>query len=137
MQTLIYGEHYEQKFFSTKASGTNPEASEYFEAALRAFNIYRGDPVALVDQAIDSAPEFAMAHILKAYLFGLATEPEAAAEAKTILETAKPLRRPNKRFLTWRLWRLFSTTTGQRQRCGSTATTSSSHMTYWVFKLVI
>ncbi|KMW59658.1 TPR repeat domain protein [Candidatus Rhodobacter oscarellae] len=71
------------------ATGATETAIKHYDAALRAFNIYRGDPVALCDQAIDSAPEFAMAYILKAYLFGLATEPEAASEAKTILETAK------------------------------------------------
>ncbi|MEO1189230.1 MAG: tetratricopeptide repeat protein, partial [Pseudomonadota bacterium] len=75
---------------SPSASGANEAAVKHFEAAVRAFNVYRGDPVALVDQAIEAAPEFAMAHILKAYLFGLATEPEAAFEAKSILETAKP-----------------------------------------------
>lgn len=71
------------------ASGTNPLAADHFADAIRAFNIYRGDPVALVDEAIEAAPEFAMAHILKAYLYGLATEPEAAAEAKSILSTAR------------------------------------------------
>ena len=37
-----------------------------------------------LDQALDAAPEFVMAHILKAYLYAVATEPEATAEAKTI-----------------------------------------------------
>ena len=64
---------------------------DYFNAAIRAFNIYRGDPVALADQAIEAAPDFAMPHILKAYLFGLATEPEATAEACTILAKVRPL----------------------------------------------
>lgn len=78
---------------SAGASGANEAAVAHFDAAVRAFNIYRGDPVALADQAIEAAPEFAMAHILKAYLFGLATEPEATLEAKSVLETAKPLAR--------------------------------------------
>jgi tetratricopeptide (TPR) repeat protein len=58
---------------------------------VRAFNVYRGDPVALVDNAIECAPEFAMAYILKAYLFDLATEPEATLEATAILARAKGL----------------------------------------------
>ena len=73
------------------ASGATEEAAKHFDAAVRAFNIYRGDPVELVDRAIEAAPEFTMAHILKAYLFGLATEPEATAEARAILATAKPI----------------------------------------------
>ena len=76
--------------YLANANGVNGTAIEHFDAAVRAFNIYRGDPVALADQAIEAAPDFAMAHILKAYLFGLATEPEATAEAKAILETVTP-----------------------------------------------
>ena len=76
--------------YLANAIGVNAAAIEHFDAAVRAFNIYRGDPVALADQAIEAAPDFAMAHILKAYLFGLATEPEATAEAKSILETVRP-----------------------------------------------
>lgn len=64
------------------SGATEPAISKY-EAAVHAFNIYRGDPVSLVDQALDAAPEFVMAHILKAYLYAVATEPEATAEAKT------------------------------------------------------
>ncbi|MEO3415768.1 tetratricopeptide repeat protein [Roseovarius sp. CAU 1744] len=79
------------RLHSQDTSGANEAAVVHFDAAVRAFNIYRGDPVALVDQAIEAAPEFAMAHILKAYLFGLATEPEAATEARSILEMTKPL----------------------------------------------
>lgn len=72
-------------------TGATPKAAELFGQALHAFNIYRGDPVSLLDEAIAEAPDFAMAHILKAYLFGLATEPEAAAEARTIACGAKDL----------------------------------------------
>lgn len=73
-------------------SGATSEAASLFDAALEAFNIYRGDPVGIADQAIAIAPEFAMAHILKAHLFGLATEPEATREAKAIVATVKSLR---------------------------------------------
>jgi len=65
-------------------SGATELALSKYEAAVHAFNIYRGDPVALVDQASDAAPEFIMAHILKAYLDAIAMEPEATAEAKTV-----------------------------------------------------
>jgi tetratricopeptide (TPR) repeat protein len=65
-------------------SGATDEAATRFGEAVEAFNTYRGDPVALADSAIEIAPAFAMAHILKAYAFALATEPEAAAEARAI-----------------------------------------------------
>ncbi|MEM8972275.1 MAG: tetratricopeptide repeat protein [Pseudomonadota bacterium] len=74
---------------ATKHAGAT--YTESFDAALRAFNVYRGDPVALADHAISVDPTIAMAHILKAYLFGLATEPDAAAEARTIVATAREL----------------------------------------------
>jgi hypothetical protein len=72
-------------------SAASAEAAGHFEDAVAAFNIYRGDPVALADQAIAASPDFAMAHILKAYLFALATEPDATAEAKGILRHLKTL----------------------------------------------
>ena len=73
-------------------SGATAEAVELFDGAVETFNIYRGDPVGLLDRAIEAAPDFAMAHILKAHLFGLATEPEATKEAKAIVATVKSLR---------------------------------------------
>ncbi len=72
-------------------SGATTDAVAHFGAAVHAFNIYRGDPIALADAAIECAPDFAMAYILKAYLFGLATEPEAAVEAASLTEQAKAL----------------------------------------------
>jgi tetratricopeptide (TPR) repeat protein len=72
-------------------SGATVKAAERFNDAVEAFNIYRGDPIGLLDQAIEAAPDFVMAHILKAYLFGLATEPEATEGAKAILGKVKKL----------------------------------------------
>jgi tetratricopeptide (TPR) repeat protein len=73
-------------------SGATADAVAHFDEAVAAFNIYRGDPVALVDSAIEAAPDFTMARIFKAYLFGLATEPEAVEEARTIVTQTKALR---------------------------------------------
>src|SRR4051794_15001809 len=73
-------------------TGTTGEAAELLDRAIDAFNIYRGDPVGLLDQAIEAAPEFAMAHIMKAHLPGLATEPEATQAAKAIVARVKMLR---------------------------------------------
>lgn len=44
-----------------------------------------------LDNAISLAPDFAMAHILKAYLLGLATEPDATTQARRVLATAMSL----------------------------------------------
>lgn len=73
-------------------SGATVDAVIHYEAAVDAFKIYRGDPMAELSKAIEIAPQFAMARILKAYLLGVATEPEATAQAKQVLATAKSLR---------------------------------------------
>lgn len=72
-------------------SGASADAAQLFDQAVEAFNVYRGDPIALADQAIAAAPEFVMAHLLKAHLFALATEPEATTGAKEILAHVKTL----------------------------------------------
>ncbi|MGI9385365.1 MAG: tetratricopeptide repeat protein [Methyloligellaceae bacterium] len=70
-------------------SGATSKAVELFDQAVEEFNVYRGDPVDTLDRAVAAAPEFAMAHILKAHLYGLATEPDATAEAKSIVAKVK------------------------------------------------
>ncbi len=72
-------------------SGATGEALVLYEQAVEAFNIYRGDPFAMLDRAIESAPEFAMARILKAHLLALATEPAAANQAVSILDGVRAL----------------------------------------------
>jgi hypothetical protein len=65
-------------------SGATPEAVRHFDEALQSFNIYRGDPLASLDAATAAAPSFAQAHLLKAYILALATEPAATVEAARI-----------------------------------------------------
>ncbi|MEP1214834.1 MAG: tetratricopeptide repeat protein [Marinobacter sp.] len=65
--------------------GANAQSAELYGQALEAFNVYRDDPVALIDQAIAHSPDFAMARIFKAYVLGLATEPQANEEARAIV----------------------------------------------------
>ena len=72
-------------------SGATAEAVSMFDQAVDAFSIYRGDPVGLLNQAIRTAPEFAMAHILKAHLLALATEPDATQSARNIVAKVKSL----------------------------------------------
>ncbi|MEQ9199924.1 MAG: hypothetical protein RLN80_08040, partial [Rhodospirillales bacterium] len=72
-------------------TGANAEAAELYDDAIAAFQIYSGDPVALADAAIEKAPAFAMAHILKSWLFAVSTEPEATAAAGEIVTQVKTL----------------------------------------------
>jgi len=67
------------------------EAAALFDQAVLAFNLYRGDPVALADAAAAAAPDCAMAHLLEAWLLGLATEPAAASEARAILTRVRTM----------------------------------------------
>jgi tetratricopeptide (TPR) repeat protein len=71
-----------------RVSGGGPEAIAHFDAALHELNLYRGDPLATVERALAAAPTFVMARVLKAYLLGLATEPQAAAQAAEIVKGA-------------------------------------------------
>lgn len=72
-------------------SEANPPAAQHFNAAVASFNIYRGDPLGQIDQAIEASPDFPMAHIFKAYLLGLATEPALNTAAEGILRHVKTL----------------------------------------------
>lgn len=73
-------------------SGATTEAASLYAQATEAFNLYQGDPMGLLAQAIELAPRFAMAHLLKGHLLGLATEPEAIVQARAAADTAKSLR---------------------------------------------
>ncbi|MGO1535063.1 MAG: tetratricopeptide repeat protein [Halomonas sp.] len=65
--------------------GATSETQVLYHRAIDAFNLYRGDPVTPLDQAIEATPNFTMARIARAYLFALATEPAAATAAKADL----------------------------------------------------
>ena len=71
--------------------GATPDAVALFDQALAEFNVYRGNPVATIDRALAAAPGFVMAHVLKAYLLGLATEPQATAQASQIVADTRGL----------------------------------------------
>ena len=73
-------------------SGATSAAVIPYEKAFEAFNLYRGDPIALLDEAIAAAPDFTMAHILKAHLLALSSEPDATAQAQAIIEHVRTLR---------------------------------------------
>jgi hypothetical protein len=72
-------------------SGATAGALEPYEEAVRAFNLYRGDPIGAIRRATDAAPGFAMAHLLKGFLYALATEPQLTAKASQLAERARAL----------------------------------------------
>lgn len=71
--------------------GASARAAALYDEALSCFNLYRGDPFAPLDAAIAEAPDFAMARIMKAALYALATEPAATREARAILDEVETL----------------------------------------------
>ncbi|WP_192249350.1 tetratricopeptide repeat protein [Mesorhizobium caraganae] len=77
--------------FGLTFSGATETGFLPYSQAVRELQCFIGDPVASVDRAIAADPGFAMAHVFKGYLFGLATEREATAVAKACHETALPL----------------------------------------------
>ena len=72
-------------------SGATPEAVQHFDEALRSFNIYRGDPIGSLDAATTLAPAFSQAHLLKAFILALATEPAATVDAARIAADLRAL----------------------------------------------
>jgi len=57
-------------------SGASPNAVVLYEQALRGFQQFSGDPVALLDEALADSPGFVMAHAMKGYLFLIGTDPD-------------------------------------------------------------
>ena len=50
-----------------------------YDQAVRAFNLGYGDSPRLFDMAREASPDFAMAHLAKAWLFVLANDPSCSA----------------------------------------------------------
>ena len=64
-----------------RVSGANARSLDAFEQAQRELRCFIDDPVASVDRAIAESPEMPMAHVLKAWLHLLGTEPAGRAVA--------------------------------------------------------
>ncbi len=62
-------------------SNATSRAADLFDAAVRSLNIYCGDPLARLEEAIADSPAFAQAYLLKGFILALATEPAATAAA--------------------------------------------------------
>ncbi|MDA0231677.1 MAG: tetratricopeptide repeat protein [Proteobacteria bacterium] len=72
-------------------SGGDSASLEIYEKALRAFNIYRGDPVAIIDEALAGAPDFICGEIFRAYMHVGLWEETALAEVQAGLGRLKAL----------------------------------------------
>jgi tetratricopeptide (TPR) repeat protein len=71
---------------SNPLAGATSRATDLFDAACEGFALYRGDPFALLEEALAEAPGFAMARLVQAWMLALATEPEASAAARALLD---------------------------------------------------
>lgn len=72
--------------------GATSEAATLYCDALRAFNLYRGDPLMLLERALDTAPDFHMAKVFQAQLYALSTEPDAMQTARALVTELKQTR---------------------------------------------
>lgn len=70
-------------------TGANSTGLASYSRALRQFQCYIEDPLATVDQAIAESPDFAMAHVMRAYLHLLGTEPGDIATANSSRQAAE------------------------------------------------
>lgn len=77
--------------FGLAFSGATAQGFVPYSQAVHELQCFIGDPVASVDRAIAADPGFVMAHVFKGYLFGLATEREASAVARSCHQAALPL----------------------------------------------
>jgi tetratricopeptide (TPR) repeat protein len=74
-----------------RLSGANATAITLYDQAVRAFNLVHGDAVGLFDAAREAAPDFAMAHLGKAWVFTVANDPGLRTRAAALVETAQRL----------------------------------------------
>ena len=72
-------------------TGATPEAMQHYEQALADLQCYRNDPVAGADAALALSPDFTMAHVLRAWLHLLGTEPAGLPVARDSLAAAAAL----------------------------------------------
>jgi tetratricopeptide (TPR) repeat protein len=73
-------------------SGATAEAAATYDQAVRAFNLVHGDAIGLFDAARETAPEFPMAYLGKAWVFTVANDPGLRKQAAALVETSRPLR---------------------------------------------
>jgi tetratricopeptide (TPR) repeat protein len=72
-------------------SGATEPAAAAYDEAVRAFNLVHGDAIGRFDAAREAAPDFAMAHLGKAWVFTVANDPVLRTQAEALVETARTL----------------------------------------------
>lgn len=72
-------------------SGADSQSLEHFDCAVGQLQCYIEDPVATIDRALAIAPDFVMAHLFKAYVHLIGTEPGDLAVAKACRDSASAL----------------------------------------------
>lgn len=77
--------------FGLTYSGATEAGFSSYARAVHELQCFIGDPVGSIDRAITDDPTFVMAHVFKGYLFGLATERDATAVARSSYDAALPL----------------------------------------------
>ncbi|RTM10760.1 MAG: tetratricopeptide repeat protein [Hyphomicrobiales bacterium] len=77
--------------FGLTYSGATEAGLSSYARAVHELQCFIGDPVGSIDRAIADDPAFVMAHVFKGYLFGLATERDATAVARSSHHAALPL----------------------------------------------
>ncbi len=75
-----------------RLSGATEAAVTEYDKAVRAFNLVHGDAIGLFEEACQAAPDFAMAYLGKAWVLAVANDPGLLTRAKSLVETARPLR---------------------------------------------
>jgi tetratricopeptide (TPR) repeat protein len=76
-----------------RLSGADPAAARAFDQGVRAFTLVHGDAIGAFDAAREAAPDFAMAHLAKAWVLTAANDPPLLEHAKALVETARGLPR--------------------------------------------
>jgi tetratricopeptide (TPR) repeat protein len=72
-------------------SGATVDIVTAYNDAIRAFILVHGDAIGQFDVARQAAPEFAMAHLGKAWALTVANDPGLMAQARTLVESVRPL----------------------------------------------
>ena len=72
-------------------TGATDKAIEQYQRALVQLHCWSGDPVQTIEAVTNTVPEFAMGHLLHAWLNLLSTEPEAVAIARADLQRCAEL----------------------------------------------
>lgn len=74
-----------------RVSGATPAALDHYEQAARELLCLVDDPAATIDRSLAESPEMTMAHVLKAWLHLLGTEPSGVPVALACCEAAARL----------------------------------------------